>query len=77
MGPAATLVLAERVMPAPPYDAGALPIAMSDLNMLVSPGGQERTASEYEAVLAAGGLRLTRVVPTASDVSLVEARLLL
>ncbi len=44
-----------------------------DLAMLVGPGGQERTADEYSALLAASGLRMTRIVPTVSEISLVEA----
>jgi len=42
---------------------------------LVGPGGQERTEQEYGALLAKAKLRLTRVVPTESAVSVVEARL--
>ena len=41
--------------------------------MLVGPGGQERTAQEYEALLDKAGFRLNRIVPTASAVSVVEA----
>jgi hypothetical protein len=44
-----------------------------DLEMLVSPGGAERTAREYRALLAAEGFRLTRIVPTRSPFSVVEA----
>ena len=44
-----------------------------DMMMLVGPGGQERTEQEYGALLAKAGLRLTRVVPTESPVSVVEA----
>jgi O-methyltransferase domain/Dimerisation domain len=44
-----------------------------DMVMLTVPGGEERTAPEYGALLAAAGLKMTRVVPTASDVSIVEA----
>ncbi|MGI0490738.1 methyltransferase [Alkalinema pantanalense CENA528] len=44
-----------------------------DVNMLVMcPGGKERTAEEYEQLFAAAGLRLTRIVPTPSMVSVVE-----
>jgi hypothetical protein len=43
-----------------------------DLEMLVSPGGVERTASEYRELLAAAGLRLTRIVPTRSPFSIIE-----
>jgi len=44
-----------------------------DLEMLVSPGGAERTEREYRELLAAEGFRLTRVVPTASPFSVIEA----
>lgn len=44
-----------------------------DLEMLVSPGGVERTAEEYRRLLAKAGFRLTRIVPTASPYSIVEA----
>ena len=46
---------------------------MLDMMMLVGTGGQERTAEEYRALLKKADFRLTRVVPTASDVSVVEA----
>jgi hypothetical protein len=49
------------------------PGKMLDLMMLVGPGGQERTESEYRELLGKAGLKLTRVVPTASAVSVVEA----
>lgn len=44
-----------------------------DMEMLVSPGGVERTESEFRELLAASGLRLNRIVPTKSLVSIVEA----
>ncbi|HKQ51825.1 MAG TPA: methyltransferase [Pyrinomonadaceae bacterium] len=44
-----------------------------DLEMLVSPGGVERTAKEYGDLLAAAGLRLTRIIPTKSPFSIIEA----
>jgi hypothetical protein len=46
---------------------------MLDMMMLVGPGGQERTEPEYGTLLNKAGLRLTRVVPTDSAVSVVEA----
>jgi O-methyltransferase len=49
------------------------PGKMLDMMMLVGPGGQERTEPEYAALLDKAGFRLTRVVPTASPVSIVEA----
>jgi hypothetical protein len=70
VGEAAVLILVERVIPGPNEGSDA---AFSDLNMLVSPGGQERTEVEYAALLSAAGFRLRTVLPTASDVSVIEA----
>ena len=44
-----------------------------DLNMLVMTGGRERTEPEYRALLDAAGLRLTRIVPTRTEMSVIEA----
>lgn len=44
-----------------------------DLEMLVTPGGVERTAEEYGELLARAGLRLTRIIPTASPYGIIEA----
>jgi hypothetical protein len=46
---------------------------MLDMMMLLVPGGEERTPSEYAKLLEPNGFRVTRVVPTASAVSVVEA----
>ena len=46
---------------------------LADLEMLVSPGGVERTEEEFRELLAQAGFRLTRVVPTKSHLSIVEA----
>jgi hypothetical protein len=43
-----------------------------DLTMLVIPGGKERTAKEYRTLFAASGLKLTRIVPTSAEVSVIE-----
>ncbi|GAA4349349.1 methyltransferase [Angustibacter luteus] len=48
--------------------------AFSDLNMLVLPGGQERTESEYAALFAAAGLTLVQVIDTGSAFPILEAR---
>jgi hypothetical protein len=45
-----------------------------DLEMLVANSGRERTAVEYRDLLRDAGFQMTRVVPTASPFSLVEAR---
>jgi O-methyltransferase domain/Dimerisation domain len=43
-----------------------------DLEMMVFPGGRERTEEEFRKLFASAGLRLTRIVPTASPVCVVE-----
>lgn len=44
-----------------------------DLEMLMSPGGVERTPSEFEQLLADSGFRMTRIIPTAGPMSIIEA----
>ena len=44
-----------------------------DLNMLAMTGGKERTATEYAALFEKTGFKLTRILPTASPVQIVEA----
>jgi len=43
-----------------------------DLTMMVLPGGKERTADEYRELLESAGFQLSRIVPTDSDLSIVE-----
>ncbi|HEY5813263.1 MAG TPA: methyltransferase [Terrimicrobiaceae bacterium] len=66
------LLIIEMVLP--PGDTPH-PGKILDIVMLVVPGGQERTEQEYVTLLGKAGLRLTRVVPTESAVSIVEAEL--
>lgn len=70
MKPEARLLIIETVLP--PGDMPH-PGKMLDMVMLVLPGGQERTAAEYDELLGKAGFRMTRVVPTDSMVSIVEA----
>ncbi len=44
-----------------------------DLEMLVSPGGVERTKEEFGDILAAAGFRLTGIIPTKSPMFIIEA----
>jgi hypothetical protein len=46
-----------------------------DIEMLVMTTGRERTAEEWTKVLAAGGWRLTRIVPARGMSAVVEAEL--
>jgi O-methyltransferase domain/Dimerisation domain len=70
MNPAGRLLIVEMVLP--PGDT-AHPGKMLDMVMLVLTGGRERTESEYGSLLSKADLRLTRVVPTNSAASIVEA----
>ncbi|HEY7801226.1 MAG TPA: methyltransferase [Dehalococcoidia bacterium] len=70
MSAAARVIVLERLIGRPNE---ALDNKLSDLNMLVSPGGQERTAEEFDALFAAAGLRLAAVTPTASTTNVIEA----
>jgi len=49
-------------------------IARSDLNMLVSLGGRERTVQEYAAMLAAAGLCSAHLSDLPNEFSVIEAR---
>lgn len=44
-----------------------------DLFMLVWPGGRERTVEEHRALLASAGLQVSRILPTGSSVTIIEA----
>jgi hypothetical protein len=68
--PGGKLLIVEMVLP----EGDVMhPGKLLDMMMLVGPGGQERTPREYEVMVAKAGFRVTRVVPTASAVSIVEA----
>ena len=69
IGADGVLLLIERVI-APPNEGRD--VKFSDLNMLVGPGGRERSREEYAAIFEASGFRLSAVVP-AGAYSLVEA----
>ena len=64
------VVLVEQLL-----DEGPDPVrtAFSDLNMLVAPGGRERTRQEYAALFERAGLTLQDVIPTATDAFLLVA----
>jgi hypothetical protein len=69
IAPGGRLMVLEVVVPEDPaFDFSHV----MDLNMLVMTGGMERTAGEYEALLARGGFRLKRIVPNESPFSVIE-----
>lgn len=45
-----------------------------DLNMMLIPGGKERTEAEYRDLFASAGFRLTRIMPTRTEISIVEGQ---
>ena len=67
----AVLLLVENVLEPPNQ---GLATKLADLNMLVNPGGMERSREQYAELLSAAGFRLECVIPTRSSFSLVEAR---
>jgi hypothetical protein len=67
------LLLVETVLP--PGNV-MHPGKILDMIMLAGLGGQERTEAEYRALLDKAGFQLTRVVPTKSAVSVIEATVL-
>jgi hypothetical protein len=69
MHPRAAVLLIEFDLGPPNAEPRA---KLSDLNMMVSPGGVERTREEYATLFNAAGLRLTSVTPAAGGVSIFE-----
>ena len=43
-----------------------------DIQMLIFPGGQERTESQFRELFTASGWKLTRLIPTAAAESIIE-----
>ena len=64
-----TLLLIERIL-GPPNETPEA--KLSDLNMLVGPGGQERTIEEFESLLEAVGYELVGTTPTDSGMFVIE-----
>lgn len=69
MAEGAALLLVERELGHPNEMAQN---KFSDLNMLVAPGGRERTAEEYAALMARTGFRFVGVTPSASGTAVFE-----
>ncbi len=69
-GVRARLLIVERVLGGPNND---LPGMLSDLHMLVMPGGLERTEPEWRALLASGGFELAAIRRLIGPWQLLEA----
>jgi hypothetical protein len=63
------VLVVERELGAPNAEPDA---KFSDLNMMVGPGGRERTRDELAAMFAAAGFALDRVVPTDVGLNVFE-----
>jgi O-methyltransferase/methyltransferase family protein len=66
----APVLVVERVVGPPNEDAEA---KFSDLNMLVGPGGRERTLEEFRVLFDAAGFALVADVPTEGAMHVLEA----
>jgi hypothetical protein len=64
------VLIVERLIADDP--AAALPVLLSDLNMLVFTGGRERTDAGYGELLTRAGLRPGRVQPVAAPYGIIE-----
>ena len=71
MIPGGRVILLDSVLPPPNEpDFGKI----IDLEMLLMPGGRERTEEEFRSLFDRAGFRLTRIVKTESPLSVIEAR---
>jgi len=68
MGPGSKIVVVEMVIP--PGNDPSFGKWLDLMMLLVA--GRERTADEYSSLFWKAGLEMSRVIPTASDVSIVE-----
>ena len=64
------VLIVERLIPSAP--GNAVPTLLSDINMLVLTGGQERTDAEYGALLAAAGLTVGAIHTVAFPYGVIE-----
>ncbi|MEV0678536.1 methyltransferase [Actinosynnema sp. NPDC050436] len=72
--PDGRLLVVEPVLPGAAADATTPVSYLSDLNMLVNVGGQERTRAEFEALLTGAGFTVAEFVPLPpSEFHLIEA----
>jgi hypothetical protein len=64
------VLIVERLIADDP--ATAVPVLLSDLNMMVITGGLERTNAEYGELLTRAGLKPGRVQPVAPPYGIIE-----
>lgn len=69
MAAGARLLIVDTVVPTGDTPS---PSKFIDLDMMIANGGRERTAAEFESLLASAGFRLERVIATHSPSSVLE-----
>jgi hypothetical protein len=71
MSSASTLLVIESVIPPSnqPFHGKFL-----DLVMLLIPGGKERTEDEYKTLFERAGFELTQIVPTSTEISILQGK---
>ena len=75
MAPGARLLVVERIMPQRlGTSAPERAVARSDLNMLVSLTGRERTMAELASLFAGSGFRVAQTWPAVREFSAIEVR---
>jgi orsellinic acid C2-O-methyltransferase len=74
MSDGSKLILIERILPEQidPDDALTRAKFIHDINMMVNPGGRERTEAEFRKLLAQADLRLTRVLSMPGPLAIME-----
>jgi O-methyltransferase domain/Dimerisation domain len=71
----AVLLIVERVLPGKAEMGKAVDSYLLDLEMLVNtPGGRERSESEFREILNAAGFGPLRLIPTSTATSILKAR---
>jgi hypothetical protein len=69
MKPSSRLLVVEHVIGAPNVSPSG---KFMDLTMMVVTGGRERTCDEFAALFAEAGFRLLSIIPTATELSILE-----
>jgi hypothetical protein len=67
--PGGKVLVVDQVVPAGNTPS---PSKIMDLEMLVAPGGKERTAQEWDKVFSQSGFKLDRIIPTPANQTIIE-----
>lgn len=56
-----------------PMGNGPFPANLRDIEMMVFPGALERTEAEFKSLFLTAGLKLKKILPTPTTLSIIEA----